>query len=244
MGFQGKATHSSTGQIEMVAKQSKVQNSAKHIKFLNSILHFSETYENILNFKNITEVLDSISIVQVNHSTEIFEKDELVKLLGNIKPQPVYPDGLFTIDLRDYIRGKTIQRLEIRLHTSRINASTLLIGKVSSDDMIQFSIFYFSISTAKAMKPCLPAEDAGEVGVRPVLDTLERHTGDKMEGLRVGSVYTYNIKFSQEIYNDQKSRETCRHYPDDDFKTYEECDMSYVRSRRTSLCFWIFDIFV
>ena len=74
--------------------------------------------------------MDSISIVQVNHSTEIFEKDELVKLLGNIKPQPVYPDGLFTIDLRDYIRGKNIQRLEIILHTSRINASTLLIGKV------------------------------------------------------------------------------------------------------------------
>ena len=135
MGFQGKATHSSTGQIEMVAKQSKVQNSAKHIKFLNSILHFSETYENILNFKNITEVLDSISIVQVNHSTEIFKKEELVKLLRNIKPQPVYPDGLFTLDLRDYFRGKNIKTLVICLR-SRINSSTLLIGKVSFESFI------------------------------------------------------------------------------------------------------------
>ena len=69
--------------------------------------------------------------------------------------------------------------------------------------------------------------------MRPVLESLERHSGDKLEGLQVGSVYTFNLKFSQEIYQDKKSRETCRHYPDQDFKTYEECDKSYVRSGDT-----------
>ena len=88
-----------------------------------------------MNFKNVTEVLEKIHIIHFNHSTEIFKKEELVKLLRNIKPQPVYPDGLFTLDLRDYFRGKNIKTLVICLR-SRINSSTLLIGKVSFESFI------------------------------------------------------------------------------------------------------------
>ena len=90
----------------------------------------------------------------------------------------------------------------------------------------------------------LPVEDAGEVGVRPVLANIERHSGDKLEELEAGSVCTFNIKFSQEICHDQKNRETCRHYPNYHFKTYKECDKSYVRSGDTSLSLGIFDIFL
>ena len=91
-----------------------------------------------MNFKSITEVVEKIIIIQVNHITETFEKDKLVKLIRNIKPLPVYPDGLFTIDLRDYFRGKNIQQFVIWLNTSRLNSSTLLIGKLS------VKIIYFS----------------------------------------------------------------------------------------------------
>ena len=66
--------------------------------------------------------------------------------------------------------------------------------------------------------------------MRPVLSNLERHTGDKLDGLLAGSVYAYNIRFSEDIYNDQKTRETCQHYPSQHFNTYQECDKSYVRS--------------
>ena len=122
---------SSIGLIEMEAKQSKVCNVyslASFIQFYKSCL---ETYENILNFKNITEVLERIVLIQSNHIKESFEKDELVKLLRNTKPQPAYPEGFFTIDLRHYFRGKNIKELVIVLNTSRLNSSTLVIGKVS-----------------------------------------------------------------------------------------------------------------
>ena len=135
MGLQRKPTPSSTGQIEMAANLSKVHNSTHKTDLKFNLDFFLETYENILNFKNITEVLEKIHIIHFNHSTEIFKKEELVKLLRNIKPQPVYPDGLFTLDLRDYFRGKNIKTLVICLR-SRINSSTLLIGKVSFESFI------------------------------------------------------------------------------------------------------------
>ena len=90
-----------------------------------------------MNFKTITEVLESLVIIQVNHTKESFKKDKLEKLLRNIKPLPVYPDGLFTIDLRHYFRGKNIKKLIIELNTRSLNSSTLLIGKVSVRFLIQ-----------------------------------------------------------------------------------------------------------
>ena len=128
MGLERETSHSSTGQIEMDVKPCKVLSSTILIQF---ILVFLETFESNLNFKNITEVLEGIVIIQVNHITESFQKDKLVKLLRNIKPLPVYPDGLFTIDLRDYFRGKNIKQIMITLNTRRLNSSTLLIGKIS-----------------------------------------------------------------------------------------------------------------
>ena len=121
-----KTSPSSIGLIEMEAKQSKVCN-------VYSLASFIQFYKSCLdlNFKNITEVLERIVLIQSNHIKESFEKDELVKLLRNTKPQPAYPEGFFTIDLRHYFRGKNIKELVIVLNTSRLNSSTLVIGKVS-----------------------------------------------------------------------------------------------------------------
>ena len=66
--------------------------------------------------------------------------------------------------------------------------------------------------------------------MRPVLSNLERHTGDKLDGLLAGSVYTFNLKFAQEIYKDKETLDTCQHYPGKLFQTYQDCDKSYIRS--------------
>ena len=152
-----------------------------------------------MNFQHISEVFDGLILVQRNHSKEVFTNESLIRLLGDVKPQPVFPDGVFSIDLRDYMRGKEIKQITFNFNMSQINSTSLML------------------------------EDAGEVGVRTVLNNIERHTGDRLEHLEKGWVYVFFVKFTEEVYNDKKSRETCQHYPNLDFKDYQQCDKSYIR---------------
>ena len=69
-------------------------------------------------------------------------------------------------------------------------------------------------------------QDQRQTSSRLILDNLVRQTGDKME---IDEDQVFYLTISQTIIDQSIEDHACKRYPTSEFKTYEECDIKYMR---------------